>query len=84
MMIVRNVTPLLVAIGLLLLPLVLYVGSYCLLAGQSYSDYRPFASYRYGGKAAEIFYKPLELADRRLRPRRWEPLFVQPAVGEGP
>ena len=76
----RSLTPLLVAIGLLLLPPALYVGSYCLLAGQGYTNYgAPVASYRWGGEAAEVFFKPLELADRRLQPRKWEPICVQPA-----
>jgi hypothetical protein len=80
----RNFTPMLVATVLLLLPPALYVGSYCLLAESVYTKFGRGASYRYGGNVAEAFYKPLELADRRFRPREWEPLFVQPAAGEGP
>lgn len=84
-MIARNMTLILVAIGLLLLPPALYVGSYYLLAGQGYTNYgAPVASYRYGGEAAEFFYKPLELADRRWQPRKWEPLCVQPAYEATP
>lgn len=80
----RSLTPLLVALGLLLLPPAMYVGSYWLLAGRAYTNYGgQVASYRWGGEAAVIFFKPLELADRELRPRQWEPLCVQPAY-EGP
>lgn len=79
----RNFTPLLVAMVLLLLPPALYVGSYCLLAGRGYTNYGgQVASYRWGGEAAVVFYKPLELADRQLRPREWEPLCIQPAYEE--
>ncbi len=80
----RNFTPMLVAAVLLLLPPALYVGSYCLLAESVYTKFGRGASYRYGGNVAEAFYKPLELADRRLRPREWELLCEQPAYEDGP
>jgi len=81
----RITAPLLVAAALLLVPPIAYVGSYRLLAAHGYTNYGArMAQYKYGGKAAEMFFKPLELADRRLRPGQWESLCVQLVAEPGP
>ena len=75
--------PLIVAIVLLHLP-VLYVGSYFALVvpgGWSRQDPDlPFTAYtrpcyRWGGKAADIIFWPLEQIDRKVRPRAWLPII---------
>lgn len=76
----KSLAPLLVTALLLILPPALYVGSYCLLATTGYTNYGVrVGSYRYGGSAAEWFFRPLELTDRKLRPEQWVPLCVSPA-----
>lgn len=73
-----NVTPAVVAVALLL-PVVLYVGSYLALAkavplsrmaGQG--PWRKRAVYSAGGVYAEYLFAPANWADRRLRQRHWE------------
>ena len=35
----------------------------------------PAPSYRRGGEQAERFFWPLEMLDRRVRPRMWRPIY---------
>ena len=79
-----NRAPLAIAIVLLVLP-VLYLGSYFALVvpqGFRTAPYEgpgamfamidaPFQHYRYGGRSAELYFWPLELIDRKVRPGAW-------------
>ncbi len=76
--------PLLVAVVLLVLPL-LYVGSYLALVQQAavivtLPGSPPLTAhvseYRFGGRYATAFYRPLEKLDRKLRPGTWGQLDV--------
>jgi len=68
----RSPAPL-IAVLLLILPL-LYVGSYLALVRPgitlTYSVREP-PHYRWGGRAAEFVFWPLEKLDRKVRPRIW-------------
>jgi hypothetical protein len=74
-----NLTPLVSAILLLLLP-VLYVSSYLVLVVRrpivavslTYPTQYSADYYRVGGDYAEVFYWPLEQVDRKLRPNGWD------------
>ncbi|MEX2287244.1 MAG: hypothetical protein WD648_09155 [Planctomycetaceae bacterium] len=68
------------AIGLIGVLLVAYVAVYYALvnplepsyfSGGSFTPLPRDASYRIGGKFAESAFRPLESADRRIRPQYW-------------
>lgn len=71
------------AIAGILMLVVLYFGSYYAMIEPS----RPLVvlegdiveaspSYRFGGEAAQTFYRPAFKIDRLLRPERWSPLLA--------
>jgi hypothetical protein len=71
----RNV---LIPLLALFVALLLYVGSYLLLVEASplsfMSGIGPWPrvpDYRVGGKAAEVFFEPIQQIDERVRPQYW-------------
>jgi hypothetical protein len=77
-----NLAAPLTALGLLLLPALLYVGAYAALVthedrGILYAGgcFVPNAirevKYRFGGDAAAALFRPMHLLDRQLRPEHW-------------
>lgn len=73
----RTVTPLLIAILFLVLPL-LYLGSYFALVLPRGAWVRDTGNsrrvhYRHYDSVAQFAYWPVEQIDRRVRPREWDP-----------
>jgi hypothetical protein len=72
-----------VAIAIVLLLPLLYVGSYLALVVPG--GFTNNSNYRWGGMVADYFFWPLEQIDRSVRPKAWlGELFYRPTVSPSP
>ncbi len=72
-----------VAVVLMLLPVLLYVGSYLALV----VPYGDFAFYRFGGRTSARLFWPLEQIDRKVRVEAWKqppPLLIPASSPSSP